>query len=1562
MKKIKKMKKILLMTMIFFLAFSSAFIGTKANAQTNSSLKSALKQSLNKNKRLGKLNDLKKYKNTDKVRVIVELKGQPAIEYATKQGIRYKDLSKSKQDSLQADVKKQQTNFISDVKDKKINLKVENQFTTVVNGISGHIEYGKINELKKLPNVANVYIANKYDRPKVTPQMITSKDLIGAKETWNLKYKGDGMVVGVIDTGIDSSHKDMILSKDTKAKLTNASVNDIISKDKLPGKYFTEKVAYGYNYADKNNEIRDLGPDASMHGMHVAGTVAANGDEKNGEGIQGVSPESQLLALKVFGNDPAMPSTFGDIYIKAIDDGIKLGADVMNMSLGSTASFVDKNDPEQQAIKRAVDNGVLMSISAGNSTNIGGGAFSPLASNPDIGLVGAPSLSAESISVASFENTKMQVDGLSYDINGDKGTAAFLSAGSVHPDDIDQKTFEVKAAGIGKPEEFIGDFKGKYALVQRGTLDFVTKAKNAQSAGAAGVIIYNNQTGIVNMASDAEIKIPQLFMLQEDGDKLKKQLDQGETVKITFNGEKTEINNPSAGHMSDFTSWGVTPNLDFKPEITAPGGQIYSTLNNNQYGLMSGTSMAAPHVSGGAALVLEYMKQNDLFKSLTGAQKVEQAKTLLMNTAVPLVDKDVNTFYSPRREGAGLMKLDAAVQTPVYVTAKDTKAPKVNLKEITSNEIKFTLTLTNFGDKDVTYTVDTKPLTDLIEDGLNREAAQEIKDAKVSIDSPEVTVSKGKTKDVTVSIDLSTADKALTALMKNGYFVEGFVTFTSVKDDVPSLSVPYLGFKGDWNKPPVLDAMVYDDEEPFYGVSSMVDQNGNDLGADHFKEDTYYKNKIAISPNSDDGSNAVTPVLSFLRNSKSVEYSILDKDKKQIRKLHTDYDQRKNYYDASKPGSYYSYNSGYNAWDGKANNKLVPDGQYYYQIKTQVDYEGKDPQIVQVPVIVDTKAPEVNVEYKNGVLSFGAKDDGSGVSYYEVIIDGERLGHLPGDDKYEFDEPGFEKSVILIYAYDYAGNRGAAATDDTIPYLDPKTTKPAALEAYDSLEVPFEGQLEDKFGIDKVIVKGDNLVGSPVTVPVTFNKDTNKYEFKSTLKFTKDGAHEFKVTGIDYAGNVMEFSRKIFVDTTAPTIDVKGLPANGKVDINTKEVKVTATVADNFDELRFVVNGNEELYVPGFESNKGTGDDKAYEMRSISKDVELTLPLDLGSNTFELVVTDLAGHVTTKEITIDRVLPLAPTVNAVSDKDTKVTGKAAPGTLIEVYNGKTKLGSNTTTDKGTYSVTIKKQKAGTKLTVTVKDSQGNVSKATTVTVLDKTAPAAPTVNTVSDKDTKVTGKAEAGSKVTIKAGKTTLGTATADKSGKFTVKIKKQKAGTKLTVTATDKAGNVSKAKTVTVIDKTPPKAPTVNSVTGNTTKVTGKAEAGATITIKAGKTKIGSGKADKNGKFSVKIKKQKSGKILSVTATDKSGNVSSAKKVTVKTSVPTVNKITSSSAKVTGKSKAGTTVYVKSGSKTLGHAKANKAGKYTVKIKKQKAGTTLTVYAVENNRKSASKKVVVKK
>src|SRR5690606_4684505 len=143
-------------------------------------------------------------------------------------------------------------------------------------------------------------------------------------------------------------------------------------------------------------------------------------------GRKGVAPEAQVLALKGFGNDPLFPSTFGDNYVKAIYDAIKLGADVINMSLGSTADYVDNSNPEQMAVTRAQNNGVLVAISAGNSDMYGSGTWYPYADNQDYGLTGSPSVSEDSFGVASFENDVITAASFTYAFDGQESGRALL--------------------------------------------------------------------------------------------------------------------------------------------------------------------------------------------------------------------------------------------------------------------------------------------------------------------------------------------------------------------------------------------------------------------------------------------------------------------------------------------------------------------------------------------------------------------------------------------------------------------------------------------------------------------------------------------------------------------------------------------------------------------------------------------------------------------------------------------------------------------------------------------------------------------------------------------------------------------------------------------------------------------------------------------------------------------------------------------------------------------------------------------------------------------------------
>ncbi|PEZ12518.1 hypothetical protein CN330_10290 [Priestia megaterium] len=333
--------------------------------------------------------------------------------------------------------------------------------------------------------------------------------------------------------------------------------------------------------------------------------------------------------------------------------------------------------------------------------------------------------------------------------------------------------------------------------------------------------------------------------------------------------------------------------------------------------------------------------------------------------------------------------------------------------------------------------------------------------------------------------------------------------------------------------------------------------------------------------------------------------------------------------------------------------------------------------------------------------------------------------------------------------------------------------------------------------------------------------------------------------------------------------------------------------------------------------------------------------------TFKFI--DVFGNTTTKTYKVYGAVPVSkPTVNAVSDLDTTVTGTADAESVVTVKAG-TSTYKATTDKNGQYSVLIKKQKAGTKLTITATDEVGNKSESVSVNVLDKTKPQTPKVNAVTNEDTKVTGMGEAKNSVYVKLGSTIIGRATANSKGQFTATIPKQKAKTKLSILSKDGAGNYSLAVSITVgyVDRIAPPSPKVNPVSDQDELVTGTAEKNAAIEVKAGtKTYTTIVKAD--GTYSVSIDKQKAGSTLSITATDQAKNSSGPTTVIVqdktKPKAPKVNAITADDTKVTGSVEAKNSVYIKVGSTIIGRATANTKGTFTANIPKQKAKTKLVI------------------
>lgn len=1200
------------------------------------------------------------------VRIIVELKSQPVVDYAVNKGVALSELSTREASSVEAKIKDEQKSVKNVIAQNAMFIVYHNDFQNVFNGFSATTSLKNAKAIEDLANVKNVTIAMEYERPK--PLMHTSHEIIETYKAWGLSYKGEGMTVAILDTGVDPDHNDMKLITDPSlVELEQAEVESAISnKTVANGKWFSIKVPYGYNYADNNTQILDLGPEASNHGMHVAGTAAANGDPTKG-GIQGVAPEAQVLAMKVFGNDPGMPSTYGDIYVRAIEDSVKLGADVINMSLGSTASFVlpESVDPARVAIKNAMATGVIVSVSAGNSNHIGDGLVNknPYASNPDIGVVGAPSLNPETLSVASIENNKVMAEAVAYK----DGEFAFVAAGQLMPKAVfGTQAVNYVFAGLGKPEELAAvEVTGKIALISRGELPFVDKILNAQAAGAIGVIIFNTEAGgeeLISMQYPETGTIPAIFAGYTGGMALKA-LDTTADAWVKFPGTSILALNPNMGKMSAFTSWGVTPSLDFKPEITAPGGKIYSTFQNNRYGTLSGTSMAAPHVTGGTALVLQRIDKE--FPELSLEERSKLAKNLLMSTADPLIDKGpynssygLGNYISPRRGGAGVMDVYGATTSNAIVTSAnplDEGLSKVNLKEI-GDLTTFEIIVENFGTTDITYELKGTVGTDMVMGGENLletsgvYSAETISEARpwtgefpIAYYNPnndeinEITVPAKGSATIKVQIDLTNAvdwayNAPLKDLMINGAFVEGFVTLSDKADLTPMLSIPYVGFYGDWDQAPILDDYSYSTTaKPFYGprnvMAYLTGTTFNFLGINP-TTGKLDDNFIVISTNPENPINHARGLFTFLRNAKEVNIDILDAEGNVIRQLARDTYVRKNFYDAGRGSTFTALDSW--TWDGTIKNVPAEDGQYYYRVEAVLDYPGARPQTQIYPVKVDGTNPEItNIDYDkyDNVLISSATDNHMVLEYVLVNLDDDSVLMRNATGEFKINDLPIGSYNAALYVFDYVGNYDAELVgpigETTIPYVNLES--PGVLEAYTTNTLPVYGTITDDSPIQSVNITLNE-------VPVNVNYDSTDNSFSGQLENMTDGVKRLRLTATDRVGNSIDFERKFFVDATPAAIQVsESLSTN--VAMEQENMEIPFTVTDNFPHIQVKVNGNilftkeaDYAYLKNEEVFPG----------ALNEALVALVTLEPGENEFVIEAVDFAGNKTYQSIIVYR--------------------------------------------------------------------------------------------------------------------------------------------------------------------------------------------------------------------------------------------------------------------------------------------------------------------------------------
>ena len=819
--------------------------------------------------------------------------------------------------------------------------------------------------------------------------------------TDQVAQKGEGKVIAVIDTGVDTTHQAFTGALAGTPALTPQKVAALSSQlgEGKTGVYISQKFPFAYDYADSDNDASPREGGSGFHGTHVAGIAAGNADK-----IIGTAPDAQVIVAKVTRSED--DALLDSALLASLDDMLVLHPDVINLSLGWTAGMDNEADTVYATVyKKLQDAGITVNAAAGNAFSTGYGNNSgkglPYASDPDSSVIDEPATYSSVVAVASVENALIRnaftVNGKdigyqrSRGMNGEK--VAYFS-------DLPAGTYEYVDAGFASEEDvaalkekYPDGLAGKIALVSRGKMTYQKKVENLYDLHPAGILVYNNvSVGSLIIMNLTTQDLPAAFISQADGQAM---LDAPEHTLSIAEGQV--LPQSSIYEASEFSSWGVSPDLRLKPEIAAPGGNVFSSIPNGAYEQTSGTSMATPQMAGISAIVLQRVQSDPLFASMSARQQADVVQNLIMGTARPLTDAAQTTgaLYSPRKQGAGLVDALAATTSSVYPTvvgAPEQSRPKADLGDGTKGW-HFDVTLHNLSGTAATYELSSQALSEIVDGGFFTEHSSDWRGHGVEIaysgaasaSAEGATVTVPASGEATVGIDVTPGSEFASYVADNtpnGTFLDGFVRFASTTAGQPDLAVPYLGFYGDWGKAPIFDALASVGGAHTRASDIVNGQTGTSLGYNPLvkaadRSGNPNPQRYVISRSTASGAPTILePRTGTLRSVHSLTSTYTNEAGETVFSVTNHQNWKSVYLTSTEENTWVEAYHESTAFDANAEKfAQMPDGAYTLQIAASNDGPSSARQSISYNFRLDTKAPVISD------LVYSGKDEGFVVTF-----------------------------------------------------------------------------------------------------------------------------------------------------------------------------------------------------------------------------------------------------------------------------------------------------------------------------------------------------------------------------------------------------------------------------------------------------------------------------------------------------------------------------------------------------------------------------------------------------